>query len=337
MQTEKLKQNEIGIHTRFSGELSFQVWSAASLDEDGNPLSGALPEQETPFQPQIITDAFFEAWLNGTTQPRSQFFGWLGCGNGTLEGAASDTSISQIGTRLQRYTPGFTHSVVSNTMTSTSEYRSTQGQIIGTISEVGLFENSTGGQTMMRSLIKDGGGASTTLTLTAMDFLYVKWRVSTTVNLSDITGTINISGTNYNYTMRPANWNVDLPAGGSGSNFFSAIASSTSVNSGFYTNGPMAYSTQTLGSVTSRPGGTSYIGQLISTNSYTAGSKQRKMTYRWNITQGNTGSGIGSIQLCASEGYAGYQISFAAVSGGGTIPKDNTKEFTIGITYSFGR
>jgi hypothetical protein len=339
MQTEKLKSNEIGIHTRFSGELAFQVWSADSLDEEGNPLPNAIPNRETPFQPQIITDAFFETWLNGTTYSRNVFFSWLGCGSGTLAATASDTTISQIGTRLSRYTPGYTHTVVSNTMTTTSEYRSTQGQIIGTISEVGLFQNQTGGQTMMRSLIKDVGGAPTTLTLTAMDFLYVKWRVSTTVNLSDTTGIINISGTNYNYTMRPANWNVDLPSGGAGANFFSAISNGADVNSGFYTDGPRAYSTQTLGSVTSRPGGTDLPGSLLSTNSYTAGSKQRKMTYRWNITQGNTGSGIGSIQLCpaVSASLAGYQISFAAVSGGGTIPKDNTKEFTMGITYSFGR
>ena len=48
------------VHTKFNGELSFQVWGADSFDADGTPLPGAKPKQETPFQPQIITDAFFE-------------------------------------------------------------------------------------------------------------------------------------------------------------------------------------------------------------------------------------------------------------------------------------
>ena len=123
---------------------------------------------------------------------------------------------------------------MSNTMTITSEYRSTKVNYWNNFWSWIVSRTKQVVKTMMRSLIKDVGEHQQPLTLTAMDFLYVKWRVSTTVNLSDITGTINISGTNYNYTMRPANWNVDLPAGDEGSNFFSAIASSTSVSSGFH-------------------------------------------------------------------------------------------------------
>ena len=170
-----------------------------------------------------------------------------------------------------------------------------------------------------------------------MDFLYVRWRVTSTVNLSDVTGTVSIGGVSYNYALRPCFWN-NLPSAGSvSSSIFLPVANGSSVNSYLGFGSCNAYATQTLGAVTSLPGGAGSAGTAFSTNTYTASSKQRKLTYKWNITQGNTGSGIGAITVHNASFSMGYQISFAAVSGGGTIPKDNTKEFTIGITFSFGR
>lgn len=322
------------VHTKFNGELSFQVWGAESLDEQGNPLPNAKPKQETPFQKQIITDAFFETWLNGSSQHRSDLFGYAGVGNGIVAATAADTTISQIGTRLPLFGSTSTTTVVGNTLAQTVEYRSTQGQIIGIISEVGLFGSTTGGQTMMRSLIKDSNGDATTLTLTAMDFIYIKWRVTTTVNLSDVTGVISIGGVSYNYALRPCSWTDNISS--IGSNPFIAVSSGSSVGSYLGYNAIRAYSTQTLGSVTSQPGGGGYGGSLFSANTYTAGSKSRKMTYKFTINEGNAPGGIGSIVVRNSSG-GGYQVSFSAVSGGGTIPKDNTKELTIGITFSYGR
>lgn len=324
------------VHTKFNGELSFQVWGVDSLDTEGNPLPGAKPKQETPFQPQIITDAFFETWLNGTFVNKTDLFGYCAVGNGATAATAADTTISQVGTRFALFSGDYAYSTTGSTITQTVGFRTTQGQIIGIISEVGLFSASTGGQTMMRSLIKDGGGTPTTLTLTSMDFLYVRWRVTSTVNLSDVTGTISIGGVSYNYALRPCFWN-NLPSAGSvGSSIFLPVANGSNVNSYLGVGSCNAYATQTLGAVTSLPGGAGSAGTAFSTNTYTASSKQRKLTYKWNITQGNTGSGIGAITV-HNASFSGYQISFAAVSGGGTIPKDNTKEFTIGITFSFGR
>ena len=323
------------VHTKFNGELSFQVWGAESLDEQGNPLPNAKPKQETPFKPQIITDAFFETWLNGTSQSRSDLFGYAGVGNGTVAATAADTTISQIGTRLPLFESTSTTVVVGNTLAQTVEYRSTQGQITGTISEVGLFGSTTGGQTMMRSLIKDSNGDSTTLTLTSMDFIYIKWRVTATVNLSDVTGIISIGGVNYNYALRPCYWTDSITS--IGSNVFLPVASGVNVSTYLGFNTVRAFSTQTLGTVTSQPGGVNYNGLPFSANTYTAGSKSRKMTYKFTINEGNAPGGIGSIVVRNNNSVAGYQISFSAVTGGGAIPKDNTKEFTIGITFSYGR
>lgn len=332
-----MQDNSIGIHTRFSGELAFQVWGAESLDEDGNPLPGAKPKQELDYQPQMITDAFFETWLDGTAAARSDLFSQMGVGNGTVPAAASDTTISQVGTRFASFNSVVTYSVSGNEITQTNQYRTTQGQIIGTISEVGLFGNSTGGLTMMRSLIKDVGGTPTTLTLTSMDFLYVNWKVKSVVNLSDVTGVISLGGVDYNYVLRPCFWNSGLFTGSVSTAPFAGLCSASNVVSALGYNQASARATQTLGSVTSTPGGSSFGGQIFSTNTYTAGTKQRKMTYKWNISEGNTGSGIGSVTLTNLSSSAGYQISFAAVSGGGTIPKDNTKELTLGFTFSYGR
>lgn len=332
-----MQDNSIGIHTRFSGELAFQVWGAESLDENGNPLPGAKPKQELDYQPQMITDAFFETWLNGAIDTRADLFSQMGVGNGTTAAAATDTTISQIGTRFASFNSVVTYSVSGNEITQTNQYRTTQGQIIGTISEVGLFRNPTGGLTMMRSLIKDVGGTPTTLTLTSMDFLYVNWKVKSVVNLSDVTGVINLGGVNYNYVLRPCFWNSGLGTGNVNTAPFAGLCTTSNVSAALGFQTVSARPTQTLGSVTSTPGGGGFSGQLFSTNTYTAGTKQRKMTYKWNITEGNTGSGIGSVTLTNSISYAGYQVSFSAVSGGGTIPKDNTKELTLGFTFSYGR
>jgi hypothetical protein len=324
----------MNIHTKFSGELRFRVFSAEQLDSAGNPLETASPKIDTGFNPQLITDAFFESYVGGDTS-RYEFFQFMGVGTGAATPVASDTTISQIGSRFVVASSG--GSIVGNTIEQSIEYRAGQGQIVGTISEVALFKDSTGGFTNMRSLIKDGGGNPTTLTLTATDFLYVTWRVTSTVDLSDQTGTIVLGGVTYDYVMRPSGWTGgDL--GMYGGNSFAASCNSSSSSHAFGFPYVMVGQSQTLGSVTANPDAPHWysVGE-ITVGPYTPGSKQRKITYISSITNGNVSGGIGCMRLFSSQGGNGYQISFSAQGTGNKIPKDNTKTMTLGITFSFGR
>jgi len=76
------------------------------------------------------------------------------------------------------------------------------------ISEVGIGWASIGGL-FSRALILDGVGLPTTITLLNDEYLDVVYTLRLYVPLSDVTGTVNISGTDYDYTLRAskaANW-----------------------------------------------------------------------------------------------------------------------------------
>ncbi len=328
----------IEIKNKVSGELRFTVYRPEDIDPNGNPIGSAKPKLDTGFNPQLITDFFFDQWVGGSGTATA-LTSFIQCGTGTATPSASDVSITPLGPRAGIFSRNYSTS--SNEITCTTEFRFAQGAVIGTVSEVGVFASSTGGSTTMRSLIKDLAGIPTTITLTSIDYLYITWRVKSTVSLSDQIGTITIGGVNYNYTIRPCTWNSNVSIG---SNFFSPLnslgysdATSTAM---FYT---VVYGTQTLGSVTGQPSeeaGFSYLpSTALSLASYTSGSKQRKLTWFFADSQANIVGGIGSIMVFINSpaNGGGYQVSFSAVSGGGKIPKDNTKTFTFSLTFTWSR
>lgn len=327
------------INNKLYGEYRITVYRKEDLDDRGNPLSEAYPRIDTGFVPNLLTDFFFDQFCSGV-QSQSGLTQYIQCGTGTSPAANTDTSITPIGPRAALHSRAY--SAVSNELTCTSEYRFAQGAIVGTVSEVGIFQNSSGGSTCMRSLIKDTGGTPTTITLTSIDYLYITWRVKSTVSLSDTTGTLTIAGTSYNYTLRPSSWNA--PNLTSSSNMFqpmNALILQAVANTGFI--GVSVYGSQTLGGVTSTPSsseGSASLSPLMPTYAtYVSGSKSRKVTWFIADSQANFAGGIGSIAIQPFIGTygGGYQISFAAVSGGGKIPKDNTKTLTFSLTFTWSR
>lgn len=322
---------EIGL--KFKAQYRIQVFGAGS-----DPLKNDAPRIDTGFFDNILTDSLFNSWIGGTSTTMDSCVSYCGVGSGSSTPAANNTTITQIGTRATRFSRTTSNSSLTNT--ATCQYRFSAGQIVGTIAEVALFTNSTGGNTNTRALIKDSGGTPTTITLTSADTLYITWRCSCTIPSSDLTGTLSISGVSYNYSMRPCNFTATI-GGGSISNIFIPTANDGSMgaSSGFGLGYMGAYATQTLGSNTSSPAGTGFFSSQGSVGSYTTGSLARTITYTLTPSQGNTGSGIGSLIFASVAGSsgAGFQVSIAAVSGGGTIPKDNTKTFVLPVTYTFGR
>ena len=330
------------------GFLSFEVWDKNQLHENGDPIAGEEPRIYTPFQPQLILDVFYEHYLNGTlgaTISREAFFSYGEFGIETTAPSVGDTSHARISgsSKIAKYDPGYTFSVSGNQITSIMELRSTQGQIVGTATSFALYQSPTSGAgtPYMKSLIKDVNGNPTSLVLTSSDFIYVKWKTISTVDLTSKFGTILLGEPGaeilYNWELKPAYWNSALNNGTTCYNFFIPVNGSSSPNAMFGLNTASAFSGQTLGAVTSGPTGTAYTTTQASLESYVAGSKKRVVAYKWTITQGNDPLGLSTFHFYASQGTHGFQLLITAASGGGRIPKNNQKELILKLELAFGR
>lgn len=330
------------------GFLSFEVWDKDQLHENGDPILGEVPRIFTPFQPQLILDIFFEHYLNatlGTNEHRENFFSYGEFGTETTAPNASDTSHARISgsSKIAKYIPGYTFSVSGNQITSTMELRSTQGQIIGTATSFALYQSQTSGAgtPYMKSLIKDVAGNPTSLVLGASDFVYVKWKTISTVDLTSKFGTILLgepgSEILYNWELKPAYWNNSLNNGETCCNFFTPVCSSSSANAMLGINIANAYPTQSLGAVTAGPTGTKYSTTEASLESYVASSKKRVVAFKWGINQGNDALGLSAFHFFNTNGLHGFQLLITAASGGGRIPKTNQKELILKLELAFGR
>lgn len=329
------------------GFLSFEVWDKDQLHENGDPIVGEEPRIYTPFQPQLILDVFYEHYLNATlgNVSREAFFTYGEFGIETTAPNASDTSHARIAgsSKIAKYDAGYTYSVSGNQITSIMELRSTQGQIVGTATSFALYQNSTPGvgTPYMKSLIKDVNGNPTSLVLTSSDFIYVKWKTISTVDLTSKFGTILLgepgSEILYNWELKPAFWNIGLINTSTIYNFFVPVATNNGPSSGLGLNNAYAYPTQTLGAVTAGPTGTSYVFSSQTAEPYVAGSKKRVIAFKWGINQGNDASGLSSFAFQNSTSQAGFQLLITAASGGGRIPKNNQKELILKLELAFGR
>jgi hypothetical protein len=291
---------------------------------------------DSGFHPQVMTNAFFEAYLGGTLS-RAQLLVWAGVGTGLADATPTDTTITQHGVRASAQQIESSASVAGNVVTQRIQYRWAQGAITVPISEAALFAAPSGGSTMVRSRLKDSEGTPTTIPVTAFDALYLTWEVDSVVNLSDVTSVVNYGGQAYNVTARPQYWTSDattVPT--SAANPFLAYSGNTSALQRLGFNGAQAYSTQTLGAVTAAPGGAGINSSSSASAAYTAGSKALLISHTWSSAVGNALGGIGAVSVYASSSSAGYQLRFAKVSDGSRIPKDETLQFRLDLTLTYG-
>lgn len=182
------------------------------------------------------------------------------------------------------------------------------------LAEVGFFEDNTTGDMFSRNLIKDGTGTPTTINLSSTEVLYVDYNIRVNVPNSDATGTFQINSEDYNYTIRAA-----------------SASNSTAWGPGSLLSAPenmAALATQTLGSITSVPSGSTFAC-TDSADAYVSTSNERTLSCSFSLSQGNTGSGIGSIVLGVTAPNYSWQVSIDKVSDGSTIDKDNTKTLTM--------
>lgn len=300
--------------------------------------------RETGFFPNLLTDQFFENWVGGGSNSTSSLFSYCQTGNGTGTPTNTDSTITSVGPRFARLSTGVVDDLetvvaAGNILTCTSAYISSLGLGVGggSISEVGIFNQSSGGILCSRALIKTVAGVPTAITVAADEYIKVLYKIQVTIDLTDKTGSFVYSGTTYNYTARPMAWNTSLGlAPKNTTNFwvFPKGAINDSATSGFGLNRAVAGDSQTLAAITSRPTyTTSDLTNNVAAIAYTANSKQRKIEYTFGASQGNIAGGIGGIRLENSTyPESGFQISFSP-----KFPKVSPNSLKVGIIHQFGR
>jgi len=216
------------------------------------------------------------------------------------------------------------------TSTITQSFAFAQGAVVGNITEIGIGWATTGATLFSRALILDNLGFPISLTITAIDQLTVYYRLIVVPPLADITGTVNISSTPYNYTGR-------IGIVGSffnDSNFFSSSGSFLALMNTnaalFSTYGAGA----TLGAITSSPTApnSSNMNVSASYSTYTAGTYYRDTTANLTVLQGNVTGGIQALYVPLAGTSSRFQYRFDT-----PVPKDNTKTFSMTFRSSWNR
>ena len=212
----------------------------------------------------------------------------------------------------------------------TWEFVFTQGAVVATIGEVGVgWGNTAGNNLFSRALILDNLGSPTTISVTSIDQLTIYYRLRVYPPLTDVTGTINISSTNYNYTLRVNN----VTAFNNSIYTFSNAPYFNKCNAGTAYEPGVTMSAITVNGLT---GSTTPSSQTttVSSGSYTTGNYYLDSTITWSISQGNGTGGLQGIVFGWGVVYAPYSFKMVFDN---PIPKDNTKTFSITMRFSWAR
>lgn len=194
-------------------------------------------------------------------------------------------------------------------------WRWDQGDGTGTIAELGCANYSNGSRFLARTLIVDGGGSPTTIVKGANQILDVTWEWRMYIPTVDATGTISISGVNYDYIARPLDiddtyWYWFVPGSALGvepnSSYFAAYTGTLTnwLNDGNSITGNMGNesSPETRG------------GQILTTGAY-SGSGTYWFTYD---IQAGLDDWVGTVRTVTLGGSGGdFQVQYT-ISGGST-------------------
>lgn len=278
--------------------------------------------QDTGWFPNLITDSGMDYLADNSS--------WLArcyVGSSATPPSVGDTSIISPIADTNTYSSaleskGKQHSVDPYYSYRIKAYEFPVGSATGNIAEVAVGPNT--GNVFSRSLVKDGSGNPTTITVLSDEILRVIYEVRLYLPMDDVTGTVDINGTSHAWASRAAGisfaqyWAMQ---------FYGADLEPYTSTSGTYR--PIIYS-GSIGSVTQMPTGTSQsMTGSHSSDPYLSGSFERSVTYVASPSDGSVTS-IGAMRYTAS--FAAYQIGFTP-----EIPKSDTERFTIKVKHSWAR
>lgn len=285
----------------------------------------------------ILTDGLFEGIGNGSIILGSAFNA-LEVGTGQVTGLNSPSSSNT--TLVSPLSPRTTNETFSPVVTFVSSSSSgsywskivtrefTETEVNGNLTELGFWTNTSGGTLVNRTSFKDADGSPTIITKTSNFILRVKFENRMYIDVVDVTGSINLGGSLYDYIIRP-------------------IGISTTWNSGLfnlfgrwqgYAN---AYESASLQDVTSSvvPNTVNNSNGNLIYESYVPGEKSLNFIVNFNNNNANFFSGIQYILLNHTFGMNPqesqnplWQIHFSP-----KIPKISSNQLSLKLNQSFGR
>lgn len=194
------------------------------------------------------------------------------------------------------------------------------GVAAGILAEVGMGWGSSSSNLFSKTLIKDGGGSPTTITVLADEYLDVTYELRIYPDLSDFTGTVVIGGITYDYTARVALF--------SNAGYWATSKDGLGASTSF----SRVYSGAISG-VLSLPSGSSYGASSSVETAYSNNSLEGVLEYTWNI--GVIDFAFRSALLVV--GWTCWQIEFSAQGTGDPVPTDLTKTLKLSIGHSWAR
>lgn len=202
-------------------------------------------------------------------------------------------------------------------------YEFGQGAAAGNLQEIGIGPDTS--HCFSRALILNGVGSPTTLTILASEYLLVSYQLQLHSPTVDVTGSVTVSGTVCNYTLRASNVNTSWSMGGS---------NSYPDNMGI--RNMQIYSDTTLQPVTGGPVGT-FQGQANNgyvNGSYTTGQYYIDGTANFALTDCNLGSNNCALVTWGPRagGFGQCQCIFGA-----TIPKTSSQIMSLTFRQTWGR
>jgi hypothetical protein len=326
--------------SKFKGEYVYDQEGEHIRGYNGNPIVHAFKGTRitTAWSDNIVTDLGLNKiadtqFITATTY----------CHVGTGTGAAS-SSDTALGTFVAA-----TNTVQSSASSSESSapwfgsyvrtWRFGEGVAEGIIAETAVSDQATTGEAYSRALVSDGVGGTTTIQVLSDEWLDVAYdhrlypdHILSGGGADDGTGSITISGTSYDYVIRPAN--VDA-----WTNYVTGVRAKdnpTGVNLG-----EVYGSDGALGAAIAEPTGSSQdilakgSGTTVSYETYSDDTFERDITFTMGLAEANVTGGIAAMHL--RTGFGDYQISLAATSGGAPLPKDDTKVWTFVLNLAWTR
>lgn len=210
-----------------------------------------------------------------------------------------------------------------------SSWRFGEGAAEGNIAEIGFGPGASNTGLFSRARVKDGGGSPTTITVLSDEFLDVSYQfrlypdhINSDGSANDGSGSIDISGTSYAYTIRPSEVNSAS----------SWNAQNTRAEAAAELPWVVYGSDAALGAVTSSISATlsSSVNSGYFNSSYTGGTYSRNVGLTLALGSGNLAGGIAGFQMKSFMG--AYQVLFASA-----IPKDATKILTMNMNLAWSR
>lgn len=320
-----MSSNTLNANSGYAGWFKIEAFRT---DEAGQEIPGSRRVAADWF-PNLITNAGLD--LLGTTGG-TYVYTYCRVGSGNTAPAFTDTAL--VSPVAASGTEQSTANGVNRAGTFYAWRRTTirfaNGAAAGTLAEVGVSPAATGAL-FSRALILDSGGSPTTITVLSDETLDVTYELRLYPTLTDAVGTVDISGTTYNWTARALiSTDYDL--------FWSLY-----IGRGI---GPRS----TAGSTQAGPAAAaalpaqnaavvSAIGSgVIVALAYTSGTYQRSFRFDSDLNDANVAGGIGCF-FAASGNVDSTDRMFGAWAWGLSpkLPKTNSFKATFTVRMTWGR